>query len=365
MISVICFTGDSGLTDYSASLCRELAHLADVELVTADSFSADRYKTDFITHKIFRRTRHLPVDLFRFVAHILRTKPRWVLYQSWVKIAWLDGLIVALFRLFGIRCALTIHDILPHYPKKWSPAEVAFFFRRFDALIVHSQNQAKKLASLGVTATPLVVPHGIYDIFNIDHLTQEQARAFLPSIAPQDFVVLFFGHLEDRKGILEFLECAARLQSHSEIKFLIAGKPKPSKQVEAALDEARALPNVILHDKTIPHHEVQYYVAACDALALPYREGTTSGVLKLAMAFGKPALCTDVGDFAETLEEWPGLLLDQTNLVADLEAKILLAASDRNALSQDTSLRSKEFQWDSIAARYAKFLDEIYPIQDR
>jgi glycosyltransferase involved in cell wall biosynthesis len=359
MICVVCFTGDSGLTDYSASLCKELEKHTNIELITAESYDDNRYRTDFPVRKIFRRSRHYPIDLIRFIVYILRRKPRWVLFQSTLKVAWVEAILVTLIRQTGIRCAITIHDLLPHYPRRWSALEMRFFYTRFDALIVHSDRQARNLKALGVKTRPLVVPHGVYDIFNLDHLTQTQARSYFPAMNSVDFIALFFGHLEERKGILEFIECADQMTDHPDIKFLVAGKPENSPSVKSALDRARTLPNIIMADHMIPHDEVQRYVAASDIVVLPYREGTTSGVIKLAMAFSKPVLCTDVGDFPETLENWPGLLIERAHLTHDLAAKVLESKTDYGSLTKSITATSKDIQWATIAERYYRFLNGI------
>ena len=92
-IAVVSFTGDSGLTDYSVSLCRELDHLSDVSFITAESYGAERYRVNFPAVKIFRRTRHYPIDIFRFVFYVLKDKPDVVLFESWIKYPLIESLI--------------------------------------------------------------------------------------------------------------------------------------------------------------------------------------------------------------------------------------------------------------------------------
>jgi hypothetical protein len=168
-IHVVSFRGTSGLADYAVSLCRELSKLADTTLVTADSYDPARYHVDFPYAHLFRRTRQYPVDLLRYI--VLRTRPDMVLWQSWLKFPMLaEGLVIMLFRLFGIRTALTVHDLLPHEPKPWSKAVCAWFYRRFDKLIAHSERTVQGLAAMHVQTTPLLVPHGIYDIFRLGEL---------------------------------------------------------------------------------------------------------------------------------------------------------------------------------------------------
>lgn len=357
-IQVVSFTGNSGLTDYAVSLCRELDKLADVTLVTADSYDPARYQVGFPHVHVFRRTRQYPIDILRYLAYTLGTRPDLVLWQSWLKYPLLEGWMVMLLRLFGIRMALTIHDLLPHEPKPWSAVVCAWFYRRFDKLVVHSERSVEGLRAMAVSTPPLLVPHGIYDIFRLAPLTREQARAELPGIGADDFVVLFFGHLDVRKGILEFLRTSALMRDQPRIKFVVAGGRGSTLPAAAAaeLDRYKDAPNVILHDHLIPFERVQYYFTAAHAVALPYLEGTTSGVIKLAMAFDRPFIATDIGDFAETLRDWSGLLTEGKAPAAEFADAILRLQADYPRYTAELADKSAKYQWPTIARAHAQYL---------
>lgn len=357
-ISIVCFTGNTGLSHYSASLARALAEHHDVEFITATDYELQEFTKKIRLTTLFRRTRHYPVDIFRFVRHILRSRPDVVLFESWLKYPALEGMVVGLFGFFGIRTALTIHDVLPHYPTPYSRWLHAWFYRRFDRLIVHSERAASDVKEMGVDTRCLVVPHGAYDIFNTLDLSRSEARKAFPTIAENDFVVLFFGFLGERKGIMEFLDVADRLSGSASIKFMVAGKPENKTFIRDALDTLRDRSNLVIHDHSIPFAEVQKYFSACDVVALPYTEGSTSGVLKLAMAFNKPVLWTDVGDFPETMKSWPGVQVDKSSLRQDLGEKVLWAHEHILEMVEQANGLAAEFSWTAIASRCAEFLTE-------
>jgi glycosyltransferase involved in cell wall biosynthesis len=357
-IHVVSFSGDSGITDYAVSLCRELDKLVDVTFVTAASYAPERYKVDFPFKKLFRRTRQYPLDLLRYIAYTLREKPDMVLLQSWLKYPLVEGVMVALFRLRGIRTAVTVHDLLPHQPKPWSKALSAWFYRRFDKLIVHSERTEQGLREMAVTTVPLVVPHGIYDIFQLDKLSRADAVRAFPELSADDFVVLFFGHLDVRKGILEFLKTSALMRDRPHIKFVVAGGrgSSMSAAVAAEFDSYRDAPNVVMHDEMIPFDRVQYYFTAAHAVALPYLEGTTSGVIKLAMAFQRPFIATDIGDFAETLRDWSGLLTAGAAPASEFVPAIERMRADYASFVDELTLKSAKYQWPHIAEAHARYL---------
>ncbi|MBI3432268.1 MAG: glycosyltransferase family 4 protein [Hydrogenophilales bacterium] len=354
--AVVCFTGGSGLTHYSVSLARELARYGEVEFITASNFDLHAVTLGFSVNTLFRRTRHYPLDIVRFVLHILRTRPDWVLFESWLKYPLLEGFIAALFGLAGIRTAMTIHDLLPHYPKPWSRRLHAWFYRRFDRLIVHSESTAAALREMGVPTEPLVVPHGVYDIFRLADLSRKDVLAHFPGLGPDDFVVLYFGHVETRKGILEFLRASERLAGETGIKFVVAGKNDLAGEAAQELERARGRPNLILHDRLIPFEAVQRYFVLADVVALPYREGTTSGVMKLAMAFAKPVIASDVGDLRETLRDWPGRLVATHELGDGLVREILDMRAGYSALRAGAAGASAKYSWHVIGKAYQGYL---------
>lgn len=353
-VDVVCFRADSGLGDYSVSLCRELAQLCSVRLITSQSLDP-RFETfGFATEKLFRRSRHLPADLLAFLASVLRRKPDALIFQSWLKSPILERLLVAYLRKRGIRCFLTVHDVLPHHPRVWSRAELALYYRGFDGLIAHADSARQSLHEMGVTAPILVVPHGAYDLFDTLHLDRDSARACLPYLDANSFVVLFFGKLDPRKGFVEFVEAARRFRPDDGVQLLAAGMKGLD---QADFDRVTALADgkvLIIDERRIPFEEVQYLFAACDVVALPYREGSTSGVLKVAMAFGKPVIATPIGDMAETVEPNLGVLLGGNDIPKALAEAVFQMKCDGMPFLK--GLSSEQFSWPWITQRYLEFV---------
>lgn len=360
-IFVVSFTGDSGLAHYSASLCRELGHFAQVTLVTAENFDRRLSAPSFEVASLFRRTRHLPFDLPRFIRFTMKRRPDVVLFQSILKYPLLDALVVRMFRRAGIVAALTIHDVLPHHPSLWSRWSYANYFASFDRLIVHSARSRSQVERVAPGRPILEVPHGVYDIFDTDRLTREQVANCFPGIGPEDFVFLYFGHVDERKGILELLDAAARLVTRKGAKLLVAGHVGASPEtatVRKRLQVARSHGNVVVHEGYVPFERVQEYFARADAVVLPYREGSTSGILKLAMAFRKPVVASDVGDLAETVSEGFGILINHARLTEELVPAMESIMRDHEIFRDRYPALAKKYTWKEIATAYYDFLTQ-------
>lgn len=359
-IEVVSFTGNSGLTDYAVSLARALAEYSEARVVSADSLSHRFDAMGFKVERVFRRARHYPVDIFRYFAGVLKRRPDWVLLQGPLKFPVLDAVIVRLLRRFGIRAAVTVHDVLPHHPRPWSVAEYGFYYRSFDKVIAHSEVAGQRLKQMGVMRDILVVPHGIYDLFNLTGIRQAEARQKIGGLDEEDFVVLFFGLLDPRKGLMEFLSMAKAACGQTRLAFLVAGGNPLQKHGQHYVDRfeaARSLPNLVIHDTRIAFEEVENYFAACDVVALPYLEGTTSGVLKLALAFGKPVVATKVGDLPEQVPVGAGVLIPcEFNISSDCLDAVKTIRNNYPAYSSAMASARQDADWRDIARKLVMHL---------
>jgi glycosyltransferase involved in cell wall biosynthesis len=231
---------------------------------------------------------------------------------------------------------------------------VSLFYRSADRLVVHSTAAELAVKKMAPSSVILNVPHGEYALFNTRNLEKTEARKRLGGIEDDEFVFLFFGHLDLRKGLQEFLGAARRLE-HRRMKFVVAGRNDLGPLGQQVLLDARG--GVARMDVgRVPFEAVQDYFAACDVVVLPYREGSTSGVLKIAMAFGRPVIATDVGDFPETLIDWPGILISH-----DAIEDTLVAAAEEifdrydEFFARIGDVRDK-YKWTNIARSYHDFL---------
>ncbi|SDH36076.1 MULTISPECIES: glycosyltransferase [unclassified Duganella] len=364
-VAILCFTGDSGLTDYSVSLARALLPYAQPELITAASLTPRFATLGFKVRLAFRRSRHYLLDMPPLVLRLLRERPDCVLQQGPLKLPLLEAALAMLLRLAGIRTVLVVHDVLPHYPRVWSRWEYRWFYRGFERLVVHSLAARDAVAALGVQRPMLVVPHGVYDLFRLSGISRPQARAGLPGLAADDFVVLFFGHLEPRKGLAEFLAVARDMRDVAGVKFVVAGNGEMRQHgaaCAALMAQAQRWPNVLLDQRRIPFEEVERYFAASDVVALPYREGTTSGVLKLAIAFGVPVLASRVGDFPEQVPAGAGVLFDAGEGLAErLRSALDSVRADPAPYRAAMQHAALACDWDSIARAYAHFIFDREP----
>lgn len=356
-VAVLVFTGDSGLTHYSMALARDLAHHRPVTLVTARSYDGQGYpELPVPVRRAFRRTRHYPLDMIRLLVWLLRHRPAVVSVQSLLKYTWPDGLFFRLLSWCGIPAVLTVHDVLPHYPGPFSRLGHRWLYRSFGHLVVHSERAVQDIRALGVQTPCHVVPHGVYDIFDFDGETPAQARQRHSPFGPEDFVLLFFGSIDSRKGIAALVELIESSDDLPGVRFVIAGRQQIAagdRALRARFEGLRQHPRCLVRDDGIPFGEVQRWFRMSDAVVLPYLEGTTSGVLKLAYAFGLPVIASRVGDLGEALDhDGTGLSLPAGFSVAQLRQAVLTLQARRAEFAGRGQAMRARYGWAGIARRY-------------
>lgn len=116
--------------------------------------------------------------------------------------------------------------------------------------------------------------------------------------------LLFFGRLLAYKG-LDLLADATTMLRDVPFELRIAGNGADS----PALTRLRARPGVTVENRWFAEDEIAPLLAWADAVVLPYREATQSGVAAAALAAGRFVIATRVGGLPEQLGASPLAIL--------------------------------------------------------
>jgi glycosyltransferase involved in cell wall biosynthesis len=142
---------------------------------------------------------------------------------------------------------------------------------------------------------------------------------------------------------------------HPEALLLVAGEG----DAERLAPGLSALPGVTVVSRWLADDELVRLIAASDAVVLPYREASQSGVAPVAHAMGVPVVATPVGSLAEQIRDGvdgflardtsPGALAEAMAGMCDAGTRRRLAAG---ALDSGRGLSD----WDAIADRLIRIL---------
>jgi glycosyltransferase involved in cell wall biosynthesis len=121
--------------------------------------------------------------------------------------------------------------------------------------------------------------------------------------APGPRRLLCFGRLLPYKGLDLLAGALASLDAAVSVRVVGSGPESPS------LDALRACPGVTVENRWVPETEIGALLAWSDALILPYRDASQSGVAAAALAAGRPVIATRVGGLREQLAGAPEVVM--------------------------------------------------------
>ena len=344
---------------YDHALCAALARLgAQVELVTSEfAYGSVPSPEGYAVRRAFyQRARGAPGSRTRLIGKALWHVPDMARYRrlarsaevvhfQWLALQWLDGHLLP----SGRPVVLTAHDLLPREPRPGQALAQRRLYERVAAVVVHSEYGRGQLVDrLGVDpANVHVVHHGA-----LHHLTvQPDERGLPPELAEVHVpVVLFFGLLRPYKGIETLLE-AWRGIAGAEL--WIVGRPR------MALEPLRAIapPGVRFVPGFVPDAELPAYFRRADVVVLPYarmERFDQSGVLATALAFGKPAVLSDVGGFSEVAAAGAARLVapGDPDALRDVLLGLLSDSSERERMvTAARAAATGPYSWEEAARR--------------
>ena len=262
----------------------------------------------------------------------------------------LDLLMAAALRRLRIPFVVLVHDADVH-PGDGLPFQMRLqqaLCRRAAAVSALTTHVGDRLRAQGLAGTParplllLAHPPVAFD-------------AAPPAPRPPDGTLrlLSFGRLLPYKGLDLLADALALRGPQPGLTVRVVGSGPSS----ATLDTLNALPGVTVENRWVPEDEVGALLGWSDALVLPYREASQSGVAAAAQAAGRRVLATRVGGLEEQLAGVPGAILcepDAKSLLAGLRHLLDLPRDAAFPLPADTSEA-----WRGVAASLMRQIEAL------
>ena len=230
----------------------------------------------------------------------------------------LDLLMAAALRRAGIPYAVVVHDADLH-PGDRHRLQMVLQRRLVAgaaAVVALSRHVGDRLVAQGLVPPARLV------------LAEHPPLAYAPAAPPPRahggrLRLLFFGRLLPYKGLDLLADAMATLGAHPDFELRVVGNGPDSPE----LARLRALPGIAVENRWVPEEEIGALLAWADALVLPYREASQSGVAAVALAAGRYVIATTVGGIAEQLHNAPLARLVPPDAASLADAILALAAS--------------------------------------
>lgn len=359
--------GKGGIAHYTYNLCSALANQGmDVTLMTSGDYELSGLRMLCNVRKVFKghsldenicvRGIKYMMSTLHLIQTIREERPSLVHYQ-WVKIPIFDLFIMLLLKSLRIATVYTAHNILPHQERFYHKWIFKAVYKRFDKIIVHSNNDKKKilaLCSMGREKVRVIF-HGDYMFFAQKFpITQTKARTVL-GIPQEAKVALFFGPIAKYKGLEYLLRAFEQvIKRFPSAMVVVAGRPSPDFSQYRHLMSGLGLTTHSMTDlRYVPLEDVSSYFAAADVVVTPYLATYQSGVVQMAYAFAVPVVATAVGGLPEVVEDGEtGYLVpprDERALCDAIMKMFSYPERSREMGRRGRKLAQTEFSWSRIA----------------
>ncbi len=240
----------------------------------------------------------LPVDTYRSAADLLLRLPRLPFQVGGLARrlaalrldaaicampAPLDMLMAAALRRARVPYAVVVHDATLHPGDihAWQMVLQRRLSRRADAVVALSRHVGDRLREQGLAPGRKLI------------LSAHLPFDFGPAPPPRSHD----GRLLPYKGLDLLADAMAALGPRDDLELRVVGQG-PDSPVLARL---QAMPGVTVENRWVPEDEVGAILAWSDALVLPYREASQSGVAAAALTARRFVVATDVGGIREQL----------------------------------------------------------------
>jgi glycosyltransferase involved in cell wall biosynthesis len=231
---------------------------------------------------------------------------------------------------------------------------------------VHSAQAARSLAELFPEAAPRLVEsrHGTHTTYPRDPALRGPGRARLGLDGRP--CALFFGGVRPYKNVDALLHalttpaCAGwtLVVAGWEWGFIDMVEGDPLGRTRRTVQRLGLQERVRLLPGTTGFTETAELFEAADAVVLPYVESSGSGVLPLAMSFGRHVLATDVGGMREYLDVYPRSTLLAGPEAGDVADGLVRAARALRAHPEPCD-PPPELAWDAVARRMLPELEAL------
>jgi len=241
----------------------------------------------------------------------------------------------------------------------YSALEITKRLVRVDKIIVHTREAKNVLIESGINPEKIeIIPHGVYTLFKKYKTNYEKEDH-------EENNILLFGQIGRNKGVDILLNAIPFvLNKINDAKFIIAGEGDISIHLKNFKDYNKYKRNIEIYNKFIPNEFVSYLFHRAKVVVLPYKgvgKGINqSGVLTIALSFGKPVIATYVATSPEIIKGC-GIIIPPNDTKALAEAIIKILEDDklRKKMSRNALKMAEKLSWDRVAKMHIKVYERV------
>ncbi|MCX6276159.1 MAG: glycosyltransferase family 4 protein [Bacteroidetes bacterium] len=258
---------------------------------------------------------------------------------------------------------LVVHDPESLIGKKTRNNWKAGMFLMAHKIIVHNKycNEVlKKDLSAELAGKVAIIPHGNYKAIFESSEKVEQFR-FENNLQQGKKCILFFGQIKETKGLDILLEAFAKTERKCYL--LIAGRMRRHsfEKYEFLISKYDLKDHVKLIIGYITPEKRNILFQLADAVVMPYRKVYQSGVMLMAMSYGKAVIASDLPPNKEIIsDKQNGFLFrseNETELAAVLRDVIKNDIAREEVAGRGKAFVQEQLNWNTIAREWIKHFE--------
>ena len=348
-------SGVLGAFQYAHNLANALGAAGhNVVMATGINFETKEYPRHYEAVEAFDRFKPRPLRLLRLLRQVRRMRPDIIHIQAHshpTSYLLIDELLRSVSSAVTV---MTAQDVVPKFKKSHHEWSLRRLYPKMQHIFLNAeQNKQFLLSSFpGIDATKLSVS----PVPDLTAFLENTGTVPDMGIPKGRRVVLFFGNIEPRKGVLVLINAFTRvLEQVPDAYLMIAGPPfDEMQQYHDLVEQLGIQQHVGIRGQYIPLQDIPGLFERVELLALPYLKGWNSGVIATAYAHGKPVIASNIGGFYEVVKNGDtGFLVppgDQAAL-ADAIISTLNDADLHRHVSQGAKNFSNKTSWSALAEK--------------
>lgn len=294
-----------------------------------------------------------PFNWIKTAKEIAEDQPEWVLFSQWHPF-FIPGYRAIMNRVSSYspsaRFAAVVHNVLPHESFPMQDFLLKSFFNQLKLAVVLSDQTRDEIKSLG---TDTEVMRGFHPVYPRKLSNKSAGELRLKWGLEQDSIVLlFFGLIRDYKGIDVLFHAMNQLsdEERDRLQIVIAGEfYVDESELTSILNEASA-GRVSIYNHFMNDEELGELFVLSDAMVLPYKTASQSGVIAEAIFANLPVITTNHPGLTNYIQHNKNGYIAEPDDVDSL-ANILrqLEKEELQEMGQRQEVEAQKYSWEELA----------------
>ena len=359
-----------GISHYTGLMCKAFKQKYDVTMVSfkrqyprilmkkeQKDYSNDAFK---INDTQFWLDTINPINWSVTASKIKKINPDLIIIQWWHPY-FAPCYCALLKKLKKWKVLFICHNVFPHERFILDKFLTERTLKKADFFIVQSSQDENDLKSVKNNCKYILTALPTFNVFKMQCMTKSDARNIL-KLDLTEKIILFFGFIRDYKGLHDLIDAMKIIIEKSEkIKLLIVGdfgndREDYIKHIKSCNIEN----NINIYEGYIPDKEVEKFFVSTDAVVLPYKSATQSGIAQIAYGFDKPVIVTKVGGLPEIVENGITGYLVEPECPEQLAQAILEFFENRTVIdfTQNIQKVSYKYAWERMVENVERLYNQ-------